>query len=155
MLCLGRAAVCYLGCCFVAVFAGRMMEKDRTHTMPPPPPPNGHRSSDGCTCMLWRLSTSLYLLFLLCRCSSQWPGKAPRCIYFMFLYTAAWFFSIGLRLGWSLANNNSPARKDQERGPGLSNLTVLISLKCQKNKYTLSSLCNREEILPPASSGKT
>lgn len=61
--------------------------------------------------------------------------------------------SIGL--GWSLAKNNSPARKDQERGPGSSNLTMLISLKQQKNKYTLFSLCNREEILPPATSEKT
>lgn len=71
------------------------------------------------------------------------------------LYAATWFFSLGLILGWSLAKNNSPARKAQERGPGSSNLTVLISLKQQKNKYTLFSLCNREEILPPATSGKT
>lgn len=63
------------------------------------------------------------------------------------------FPSIGL--GWSLAKNNSPARKDQERGPGSSNLTMLISLKRQKNKYTLFSLCNREEILPAATSEKT
>lgn len=82
-------------------------------------------------------------------------GQSPEVhlFYISFFVKLLGFPSIGL--GWSLAKNNSPARKDQERGPGLSNLAMLISLKWQKNKYTLFSLCNREEILPPATSEKT